>query len=201
MVQAVGASNPYYAYGTPTGAAPAAATGPSYGAQAYRADAYSGSSYGSVSMAASGSISAIVGDPSAASRFSLFMINTPQRLLSVGGGMGVVGRAFLNLLAGSVPMFTSSAERAQISNNVRGWLSSADLVRTGAAPQQANLLQDVGVWSAQDLAVYVNPADQSVLAQRLAGAAGARGWGGVAPSPQQVGMWVAAAVQLPKYSY
>lgn len=199
MVQAVGGTSSYYTYGSPTGAAPAAAT-TGY-APAYAMDAYSGAGYATTSMAASGSISAIVSDPSAASRFSLFMINTPQRLLSVGGGMGVVGRAFLNLLAGNVPLFTSSAERAQISSNVRTWLSSADLVRTGAAPAQATLLQDVGIWSAQDLAVYVNPADQAVLAQRLAGAAGARGWGGVAPSAQQVGMWVATAVQVPKYTY
>lgn len=200
MVQAVGAPNPYYAYGSTGSAAPVAPTG--YAPQSgYTMDAYSGASYATASMAASGSISAIVSDPKAASRFSLFLINTPQRLLSVGGGMGVVGRAFLNMLAGNVPLFTSAAERAQISNNVRLWLSSADLVRTGAAPAQATLLQDVGVWTAQDLAIYVNPADQNVLAQRLAGAAGARGWGGAAPSAQQVGMWVASAVQLPKYNY
>ena len=199
MVQAVGSTNPYYAYAPATGTASATTTGGTYGT-AYQMDAYSGSSY-ATSAAASGSISAIVTDPKAASRFSLFLINSPSRLLAVGGGMGVVGRAFLHMLAGSVPLFTSSAERAQISNNVRLWLSSADLVRTGATPAQANLLQDVGVWTAQDLSVYVNPTDQSVLAQRLAAAAGARGWPGTAPAPQTVGMWVAAAIQAPKYSY
>lgn len=201
MVQAVGASNTYYGYAPTQGAAPVAPTGGSYGS-AYTADAYSGSSYATgTSMAASGSISAIVNDPKAASRFSLFLINSPSRLLAVGGGMGVVGRAFLNMLAGSVPLFTPSAQRAEIASNVRLWLSSADLVRLGAAPAQATLMQDVGIWRAQDLAVYVNPADQSVLAQRLAAAAGARGWGTAAPSPQQVGMWVANANSVTKYNY
>lgn len=199
MVQAVGGPNPYYAYTPTQGAAPVTTAGPGY--SAYQADAYSGASYAPVSMAASGSISAIVTDPSAASRFSLFMINSPQRLLSIGGGMGSVGRAFLNLLAGNVPIFTSSAQRAEISNNVRLWLSSADLLRTGANPAQATCMQDVGIWKAQDLALYVNPGDQAVLAQRLAAAAAARGLMGSAPSAAQVGMWVQTALQVPKYNY
>ncbi len=203
MVQSVGGQPSYYGYAPTQNGAPVAQTGaPGYAASAYQTDAYSGASYSNgVSMAASGSISSIVGDPQAASRFSLFMINSPERLLKVGGGMGVVGRAFLNLLAGATPIFTPAAQRAQISQNVRIWLSSADLVRTGPAPAQAALLQDVGIWRAQDLAVYGNPADQAVLAQRLAGAAAARGMVGAAPTPQQVGMWVISAQQVPKYSY
>ncbi|PKL76077.1 MAG: hypothetical protein CVV27_12120 [Candidatus Melainabacteria bacterium HGW-Melainabacteria-1] len=200
MVQAVGGTNAYYAYTPAQGSTAVAPAGGAY-AGAYQMDAYSGGSYGATSMAASGSISAIVGDPKAASRFSLFMINTPERLLKVGGGMGSVGRAFLNLLAGNVPLFTPSIQRAEIANNVRLWLSSSDLVRTGATPPQAILLQDVGIWKAQDLAVYQNPADQGVLAQRLAAAAGARGMVGMAPTLQQVGMWVQTAIQVPKYNY
>lgn len=200
MVQAVGGSSAYYP-STPTqGVVPVAPTGTSY-TGAYQSDVYSGTSYAPTSMAASGTISSIVTDPKAASRFSLFMINSPQRLLSIGGGMGAIGRGFINLLAGNIPLFTSAAESYQISNNVRLWLSSADLVRTGAAPAQATLLQDIGIWKAQDLAIYVNPADQGVLAQRMAGAAAARGMMGVAPSAAQVGMWVQTAIQAPKYEY
>lgn len=200
MVQAVGGTNTYYP-STPTqGVSPVAPTGNPYGS-AYQTDAYSGTSYAPTSMAASGTISSIVTDPKAASRFSLFMINSPQRLLSIGGGMGAIGRGFINLLAGNIPLFTSAADSYQISNNVRLWLSSADLVRTGAAPAQATLLQDIGIWKAQDLAIYVNPADQAVLAQRMAGAAAARGMVGMAPSAGQVGMWVQSAIQAPKYEY
>lgn len=199
MVQGVGGTNPQYGYqpvqySQPTAYAASAPANP------YSQDGYSGGSYAMASAAASGSISAIVSDPKAAGRFSMFMINTPDRLLKVGAGLGAVGRGFLNLLAGNVPFFTSSAESAQISSNVRLWMSSADLVRTGASPIQATLLQDVGIWNAQDLSVYVNPADQGVLASRLAGAAAARGVM-EAPSAQQVGAWVAVANQVTHYNY
>lgn len=199
MVQAVGGTGSYYAYAptqTSGYVAPAGATT----TNPYQADAYAGGSYATTSMAASGTISAIVSDPSAASRFSLFMINSPSRLLTVGAKFGVVGRTFLNLLAGNVPLFTSSAQAAEISNNVRTWISSADLVRTGANPTHARLLQDVGVWNVADLAVYVNPADQAVLASRLAGAAAARGVMDI-PNQAMVASWVQAANQLPHYSY
>ena len=103
MVQAVGGTNTYYP-STPTqGVAPVAPTGGTY-TGAYQTDAYSGTSYAPTSMAASGTISSIVTDPKAASRFSLFMINSPQRLLSIGGGMGAIGRGFINLLAGNIPL-------------------------------------------------------------------------------------------------
>lgn len=200
MVQAVGGSSTYYPSSPTQGVTPVAPTGTPY-TGAYQSDVYSGTSYAPTSMAASGTISSIVTDPKAASRFSLFMINSPQRLLSIGGGMGAIGRGFINLLAGNIPLFTSAAESYQISNNVRLWLSSADLVRTGAAPAQATLLQDIGIWKAQDLSIYVNPADQAVLAQRMAGAAAARGMVGMAPSAGQVAMWVQTAIQAPKYEY
>lgn len=203
MVQGVNGSNPYYGYTStpPTSASAPAATGA--GVNPYQTDGYAGGSYyaAPVSMASAGTLSAIVSDAGTASRFSLFMINSPERLLKVGGGMGAVGRGFLNLLAGNIPLFTSSAQRAQISNNVQLWLSSADLVRTGANAIQATLLQDVGVYKAQDLALYTNPSDQGVLAQRLAGAAAARGMMDQAPPAQLVGAWVQAAVQAPKYNY
>ncbi len=202
MVQAVGGSNPHYGYApTAQGAPPPQQAG--YAPHnAYQTDSYAGGQYarGNVSMAASGSISSIVSDPAASRRFSMFMINSPDRLLKVGAGFGAVGRGFLNLLAGNVPLFTSSAKSAEISGNVRLWLSSADLMRTGANANHALLLQDVGIWNAQDLAVYYNPADQAVLSQRMAGAAAARGITDV-PSPAMVGGFVQTAAQVTHYSY
>ena len=201
MVQAVGAPSPQYGYYPPQGTTSAQSVNPASYGSSYQQDAYSGGSYyAQTSSIASGAISAIVSDSSAASRFSMFLINTPDRLLKVGAGMGGVGRFFVNMLAGSVPLFTSSAKQQEVSNNVRGWLSSADLVRTGASPFHSNLLQDVGIWNAQDLSLYVNPADQGILTQRLMGAAAARGSGDV-PNQSMVSNWVQLAIQLPKYNY
>lgn len=201
MVQAVGGSQPVYGYYPPqnTGAPQAMAQNP-YGG-AYQQDAYSGGAYyAQTSSIASGAISAIVSDPQAASRFNMFMINSPDRLLKVGAGLGGVGRFFVNMLAGSVPLFTSSAKQQEVNNNVRLWLSSADLVRTGANPTHATLLQDVGIWNVRDLTLYGNPSDQAVLTQRLAGAAAARG---VMDMPNQgmVSSWVQASFQLPYYNF
>lgn len=202
MVQAVGGTSSYYAYPPVQGTAGVAPVSGYTTASAYQMDSYGGSSYYSAqSMAAQGSISAIVSDPAAASRMSLFLINTPDRLLKVGAGLGVVGRFFIHMLAGSVPLFTSSAQQAQIKQNVFTWLSSADLLRVGATPQQTRLLQDVGIWNVQDLTLYVNPADQAVLAQRLTSAAMARGMPTEAPNAAVVGAWVQAAIQLPKYHF
>lgn len=203
MVQGVSGSNPYYGYAPPPPAGAPQAVGNTQGGQnPYQSDAYAGGGYymANTSMAASGSISSIVSDPKAASRFSLFMINTPDRLLTVGAGLGAVGRGFLNLLAGNVPFLTSSAQSTEISNNVRLWMSSADLMRTGANANHAVLLQDIGIWKAQDLAVYYNPADQAVLSQRMAGAAAARGITDV-PTPAMIGGFVQAANQVNHYSY
>ncbi len=203
MVQGVSGSNPYYGYAPPPAAGGPQASGNVQGGQnPYQSDTYAGGNYymANTSMAASGSISAIVSDPKAASRFSLFLINTPDRLLTVGAGLGSVGRGFLNLLAGNVPLFTSSAQSAEISNNVRLWMSSADLMRTGANANHAVLLQDIGVWKAQDLAVYYNPSDQAVLSQRMAGAAAARGITDI-PTPAMIGGFVQAANQVNHYNY
>lgn len=200
MVQAVGGTSSPYGY-VPVQGTTAVASTNTYTANPYQTDAYSGNYYAAQSMAAQGGISAIVSDPSAASRMSLFLINTPDRLLKVGAGLGVVGRFFVNMLSGSVPLFTSSAQQAQVKQNVFGWISSADLLRVGATPNQTRLLQDVGLWNVQDLTLYVNPADQAVLSQRLAGAAAARGLMAEAPNAGVVGAWVQAAIQLPKYSF
>lgn len=202
MVQGVSGSNPYYGYAPPTSGPVAPANVTAGQTTPYQNDAYAGNAYATTntSMAASGSISSIVSDPGAASRFSLFFINTPDRLLSVGAGLGAVGRGFLNLLAGNVPLFTSSARSAEISNNVRVWMSSADLMRTGANSNHAVLLQDVGIWKAQDLAVYYNPADQSVLSQRMAAAGAARGIMDI-PSPAMINSFVQAANQVSHYDY
>jgi hypothetical protein len=202
MVQAVGGSSSPYGYAPVQGAAPVA-TAPSAYTNPYQADSYRGGSdyYAPMSMAAQGGIGSIVGDSAAASRLSAFLINTPDRLLKVGAGLGVVGRFFVNVLSGSVPMFTSSAQQTQVKQNVFGWISSADLLRTGATPNQTRLLQDVGIWNVQNLTLYGNPADQAVLAQRLAGAAAARGMMGEAPNQGMVGAWVNASMALPKYSF
>lgn len=203
MVQGVSGSNPYYGYTPPAQTGAQQPMGNVQGTQTpYQSDAYAGGNYymANTSMAASGSISSIVLDPKTASRFSLFMINTPDRLLTVGAGLGGVGRGFLNLLAGNVPLFTSSARSTEISNNVRLWMSSADLMRTGANANHATLLQDIGIWKAQDLAVYYNPADQAVLSQRMAGAAAARGITDI-PSPAMIGGFVQAANQVSHYNY
>ena len=201
MVQAVGGTSSYYGY-APTGTTTVGTTSTSSTVNPYQTDAYSGGAYyAAPSMAASGSISSIVSDPAAASRMSLFLINTPERLLKVGAGLGVVGRFFVNMMAGSVPLFTSSAQQTQIKQNVFNWLSSADLLRVGATPNQTRFLQDSGIWNVQDLTLYVNPADQAVLAQRLAGAAAVRGMVAESPSAGQVATWVQAAIQLPKYSF
>ncbi|MGE3727721.1 MAG: hypothetical protein AB7I41_19335 [Candidatus Sericytochromatia bacterium] len=201
MVQAVGGSSSYYGY-APVQRSASVTTVPSSTVNPYLADSYTGGSdYSPMSMAAQGGIGAIVGDSAAASRLSAFLINTPDRLLKVGAGLGVVGRFFVNVLSGSVPMFTSSAQQAQIKQNVFGWISSADLMRTGASPNQTRMMQDVGLWNVQNLTLYTNPADQAVLAQRLAGAAAARGLMMEAPNQGMVSAWVNAAIGLPKYNF
>lgn len=202
MVQAVGGSSSYYGY-APVQRAASVPTTSSAAVNPYLADSYTGGNdyYAPMSMAAQGGIGSIVGDSAAASRLSAFLINTPERLLKVGAGLGVVGRFVVNVLSGSVPMFTSSAQQAQIKQNVFGWISSADLLRTGATPNQTRMLQDVGIWNVQNLTLYTNPADQAVLAQRLAGAAAARGLMMEAPNQGMVSAWVNAAMGLPKYNF
>lgn len=202
MLQAVGGTPSPYNYAIQASRA-AAPTASAYPTPTYQADSYTGGSnyYAPMSMAAQGGIGSIVGDSAAASRLSAFLINTPDRLLKVGAGLGVVGRFFVNVLSGSVPMFTSSAQQAQIKQNVFGWISSADLMRTGATPNQSRMMQDVGLWNVQNLTLYTNPADQAVLAQRLAGAAAARGLMAEAPNQGMVSAWVNAAIGLPKYNF
>lgn len=70
-------------------------------------------------------------------------------------------------------------------------------MRTGASPNQTRMMQDVGLWNVQNLTLYTNPADQAVLAERLAGAAAARGLMMEAPNQGMVSAWVNAAIGLP----
>lgn len=203
MVQTVGSPPPtYYNYG-PQGAPSTQGAYPPQGANPYQMDGYSGQSYAMQSMqqgAVGVQLSSIVGDPKALSRMNMFMINSSDRLLKVGAGFGVVGRFFVNMLAGKVPLFTSSAQAQQVENNVSTWLSSADLVRTGSTPFQTSLLQNEGIWKTKDLQFIVNPTDQSVLASRLTAASAAKG------QPQTItqGMvanWVAVAQTLTHYDF
>lgn len=201
MVQTVG--NPYSNYNwgyTAPGGASAPVTGssqPTYRTDSYTPTAYSASSMGATSYTA---LSSIINDPSAANRLGMFMINSPSRLLSVGAGWGSVGRFIVNVLSGNVPLVTSAQKQQEISSNVGRWISSADLIRTGASPFHATLLQDVGIWNVKDLAMIANPTDQGVLAQRLQMAASARGSGDF-PNAMMVGSWVQSSIMLPKYNF
>lgn len=200
MVQTVGGSYTNYGWGySAPGVQSAPATGGSQ--TAYRSDSYTPSAY----MATTGStsyneLSSIITDPSAASRLSMFMINTPSRLLTVGAGWGSVGRFIVNVLSGNVPLVTSAQKQQEISSNVSRWISSADLVRTGASAFHATLLQDVGIWNVKDLSMITNPSDQGVLAQRLQMAASARGSSDF-PNAGMVGSWVQSSIMLPKYNF
>lgn len=141
-------------------------------------------------------ISAVVDNPSVAKRLGWFLINSPSKLLSVGAGWGGIGRFFVNLIAGNVPIITSSAKAQQISNDVSRWIGKSDLLRTGADPISATLLQDVGIMNVNDLAMITNPVDQNVLHQRITMAASSRG-----VTPPTFGMlvsWINTAIQLPK---
>lgn len=201
MVQTVGTPYSNYNWGyTAPGAPSVPATGsslPTYGSDSYTPTSYTASAMGTTSYTA---LSSIINDPSAANRLGMFMINSPSRLLSVGAGWGSVGRFIVNVLSGNVPLVTSAQKQQEISSNVGRWISSADLIRTGATPFHATLLQDVGIWNVKDLAMIANPTDQGVLAQRLQMAASARGSGDF-PNAMMVGSWVQSAVMLPKYNF
>jgi len=135
-------------------------------------------------------------DPSLASRFSKFFLGSSNTILKLGSNW--LGRAFINLVAGNVPIFTSSQASLQISNNVSTWIARSDLVRTGATPYQSALLQDVGIRNVSDLATVQNPTDQSILASRISTASIARGQP-IVVDQSIVSSWVSSAIQLPKY--
>jgi len=135
-------------------------------------------------------------DPNLANRFSKFFLGSSNTLLKLGTNW--LGKAFINLIAGNVPLFTSNQASLQISNNISTWVSRSDLVRTGATPYQAALLQDAGIRNVNDLATVTNMTDQAILASRMTTASIARGQA-IAVSPANVSAWVNSSLQLPKY--
>lgn len=138
----------------------------------------------------------IMEDASLAGRYDTWFMGTSDKFLRVGSNW--LGKAFLNLLAGNIPLLTSSEKSTQISNNINLWLGRSDLVRTGATPFQSMLLQDTGIKNINDLAIVTNPADQTVLAQMMMAAAVNRGQTVYVDQPT-INSWVIAAQQLPKY--
>jgi hypothetical protein len=138
-------------------------------------------------------IESIVDDAGAAGRFKAFFMKTSEGLLTVGGNS--FGRAFLNLLAGAVPIFTPASKRTEIAANVMSWVGRADLVRSGCSALDARLLQSCGVFTITDLAHMSSPMDQATLVGRLAMAAYQFGF--PVPSPEMVSSWVSAAMTLP----
>lgn len=134
--------------------------------------------------------------PSTASRLSSFFMDSSDKFLRVGSNW--LGRTFINMLSGNIPFITSSAVSTQVSNNINTWLGRADLVRTGANPYQAMLLQDVGVKNLNDLSALRNAQDQATVAQLMTNASISRGQP-VTISPSNVTAWVTLAQQLPKY--
>jgi len=185
-----------YIYGS-SGSTPTASV-PGTTFNAYRTDSFSPSANLSATTSTiSYSISQIMmEDVSLSSRFNSWFIGTSDRFLRVGSNW--LGKAFLNLVAGNIPLLTSSEKSTQISNNISLWLGRSDLVRTGATPFQAMLLQDTGIKNINDLAIISNPADQAVLSQMVSAAAAARGQS-VFVDPAMIGNWVSTAQQLPKY--
>ena len=154
---------------------------------------YSALSSGGVSFPISQIISE---DPALASKFSKFFLGTSDRLLRVGTNW--LGRFLVNIVAGNIPLFTSSTVSTQISNNVNLWIGRSDLVRAVGNPYNAILLQDVGIKNVNDLAVISNPSDQAVISQMMTAASANRGQP-VFIDPMTVSGWVATAQQLPKY--
>lgn len=151
----------------------------------------------SLSVAASApstavAVTAFVDDATIANRWSKLGINTNERLLAIGAS-SKLGRWCLKLLAGSVPLLTDSTKRQTIDTNVQAWLGQADLLRTGMQPVQAKVMQQVGVFSARDLANYANAYDQSVLLGRYATASGGYG----VPTSLQLAQWVSIAQSSP----
>lgn len=134
--------------------------------------------------------------PSTASRLSSFFMDSSDKFLRVGSNW--LGKTFINMLSGNIPLFTSSAASTQISNNVNTWLGRADLIRGGANPYQALLLQDVGIKNLTDLSALRNPQDQATVAQLMTNASINRGQP-VTILPANVTSWVATAQGLSKY--
>jgi hypothetical protein len=135
-------------------------------------------------------------DPAAASKFSKWFIGSSNTMLKLGSNW--LGKFFVNLVAGNIPIFTSTSVSTQISNNVNLWVGRSDLVRANVTPYQAMLLQDVAIKNINDLSVVTNPNDQAVLAQMVNAASVTRGQPIFVDQPT-VASWVATAQTLPKY--
>mgnify|MGYP001559143999 CR=1 FL=1 len=135
-------------------------------------------------------------DPAAANKFSKWFIGSSNTMLKLGSNW--LGKFFVNLVAGNVPIFTSTSVSTQISNNVNLWIGRSDLVRANMTPYQAMLLQDVAIKNLTDLSVVTNPNDQAVLAQMVTAASVTRQQPIFVDAPT-VASWVAAAQALPKY--
>lgn len=138
----------------------------------------------------------ILEDPTMASKFSRFFISSSSSLLRVGSNW--LGKFMLNMMAGNIPLITSSSVSTQISNSVTLYVGRADLVRTGMNPIQAMAMQDAGIKNVTDLARITNPADQAVLAQ-MANAAGASRGFNPGITQMNVASWVSTSQGLTKY--
>lgn len=138
----------------------------------------------------------ITESPSLASRFGTFFMSSSETFLKVGSNW--LGKSILNLLAGNIPLFTSTAVSTQISNNINTWLGRSDLVRTGMTPTHASIMQQIGIKNINDLAVITNPADQTVVAQMFNATATSTGVP-LFVDPMTIASWVNTATQLPKY--
>lgn len=138
-------------------------------------------------------INLVVDDPSAASHLKFFFIGSASSLLKVGASP--LGRSFLGLFAGAVPLFTPSAQASMIRSNVTMWVNRADMTRAGMDPMSAKVLQSAGVMGVADLARYASPMDQAMLAAKAAPIAA--GMGIAPPNAATISLWVRTAQQLP----
>jgi hypothetical protein len=179
-------------YGAPTGA-PAPMGAPTAPTNTFAPDGFAAQYKAATGIEIKLPIETIVDDAGAAGRFKAFFMKTSEGLLTVGGNS--FGRAFLNVLAGAVPIFTPASKRTEIAANVMNWVGRADLVRSGCSATDARLLQSCGVFTITDLARMSSPMDQATLAGRLA--MSAYQFGFPVPSPASVASWVATAVTLP----
>ena len=193
-VSSTSSVNPVYGQTTP-----AQTTSTASPTTSYTTDTFNTSSSYATTLASPSSMSIsqlISEDPAMANRFSTFFMGTSDRFLKVGSSW--LGRSVLNLLAGNIPILTSSTASTQISNNINAWLGRADIVRAGTTAYEASVLQDVGIKNVNDLAAVTNPSDQAVVAQMMMAASASRGQP-LMVQPANVATWVARAQSLPKY--
>ena len=140
-------------------------------------------------------VSSIIEDMTVSNRYQKFFIKDTNRLLSWGSNG--IGKFFLNVMAGNIPLFTAAEKSQAISTNVTRWVGRADLLRLGANPIHTFLLQDAGIMNVTDISRITNAVDQQVLSQRIQMAAVSRGVTDI-PSLMAVQQWVQLAQTLPK---